>query len=134
MDSGPWLFDDAAIRMRRWDENVKPDETQFNKLKIWMQIHNLPIGLMQDEVAKGFAELAGRVCKKAQGDSDVTKVEFARYQVEVDVEDPLIEGCYLETRQGEHIWIEFRYEKKPSVCNKCGVITHRDDVCSPNTD
>ncbi|KAL9669571.1 hypothetical protein QQ045_007118 [Rhodiola kirilowii] len=97
--------------MRRWDDRVKPDEMRFNKLKMWMQIHNLPIGFVEDKVARGFAELARRVCKRAQDDSDVIKMEFARYQVEVDVEEPLVEECYLETRQGDHIWIEFRYEK-----------------------
>ncbi|KAL9677393.1 hypothetical protein QQ045_005622 [Rhodiola kirilowii] len=106
-----------------------PEAVNFNKLKVWIQINNLPIGFMNDDVARGFAEVVGRLCKGSQKGAELVKSKFARYQMVIDVFEPIIIGCYLEMRNEGVEWSKFKYEKLPSLCYKCEAISHVDDKC-----
>ncbi|KAL9686402.1 hypothetical protein QQ045_023860 [Rhodiola kirilowii] len=133
LDGGPWWFGNQGIVMKRWEMGKRPELLDLSKIEIWIQIHNLPLEIMRDEIASGFATMmVGRICKKVKEHSDVLKRKFMRYKVEVDINLPLKDGVLfaLEVGVDEPIWISFKFERLPVFCEYCGVLSHESSRCN----
>ena len=78
--------------MIQWFEGNKPiKEVKFNKVKFWIQIHDLPYKFMTPETAIEIGESIGEVVM-SRDDSEMTGGTFMRVRVWVDVSCPLCRG------------------------------------------
>ncbi|KAL9666869.1 hypothetical protein QQ045_001213 [Rhodiola kirilowii] len=130
LEGGPWTYSDCAVIIRRWDGNIKLDNLNFDKVQLWMQIHNLPLGFIEDEFARGFAELAGTIYKRPVAEAGVLRKRFVRYKIEIDVNQPVVPGVYFKDKNGELLWIAFKYERLPQFCEFCGCLSHESGSCN----
>ncbi|CAM8937156.1 unnamed protein product [Rhodiola kirilowii] len=131
LEGGPWLFDGWAVIAEKWRSGAKPLDYSASKVRLWMQLHNFPMELGEVMVPQQLAELAGRVIKDESQDSnkDKHRRKWPRFRVEVEVSDPIFPGCYLKLRDGRYIWLDFKYERLPNICFKCGRMIHETSQC-----
>nr|POE57305.1 uncharacterized protein CFP56_35163 [Quercus suber] len=124
----PWTFDKHVVLLQRFDGSTPARYLRFTKLKIWVQIHGLPMRMLDSETAIEIGETLGQVtpcenlCEQVGGD-------FLRIQVEIDVSKPLCRGRRIALDETEEIWISFKYEKLPNFCYWCGLISHDGKDC-----
>lgn len=129
LDGGPWTFDGATVMIRRWLLESTLELMEFETLKIWVQLHNIPMDMLMDEVAVEIAEVAGKVRKRANPEAEVMRRRFVRYQVEINIYKPLSPGCFIDGWDGVPKWVAFKYERLPFFCRKCGAIAHKEATC-----
>ena len=52
----PWMFDKHAVLLQRFDGSTPSRYLRFTKLKFWVQIHGLPMRLLDSEIATELGE------------------------------------------------------------------------------
>ncbi|KAL9678880.1 hypothetical protein QQ045_016731 [Rhodiola kirilowii] len=127
---GPWTYRGAVVLMKRWDSEIPPKKAVLDTFSIWLQIHNVPLEMMTDKLAHKVAAVAGRVIKVSDFDGEVVSKKYMRVRIEMKVNEPLESGCYLETPNGEPLWLDFKYEYLPKYCYRCGLLSHFTNNCS----
>ena len=64
MSNAPWSFDKHLVVLRWFDKEVRLRDLEFNKIPIWVQIHDVPIRFMNKTVAgRRSVKLLGRCAR-----------------------------------------------------------------------
>lgn len=120
LEGEPWTFDKHLVIMSRYDNESLLQDIKFEKTKLWVQLHGIPIKYMTIEVAKKIGSVLGEVLvqtnpKKFEGG------HFIRIQVSIDLYLPLCRGRLISVGEGgKQVWISFKYERLPNLCYWCG--------------
>ena len=61
MSHAPWSFDKHLVVLRWFDKEVPVRDLEFNKIPIWVQIHDVLIRFMNKTVAEKICEVVGEV-------------------------------------------------------------------------
>ena len=61
MSNVPWSFDKHLVVLRWFDKEVPVRDLEFNKIPIWVQIHDVLIRFMNKTVAEKICEVVGEV-------------------------------------------------------------------------
>ena len=83
LDGEPWSFDKHLVVMRRYDNDSPLEDIKFEKAKLWVQVHGIPIKYMTIEAVKKICSVLGEVSvpkdpKIYDGD------HFIRVQISID--------------------------------------------------
>jgi hypothetical protein len=57
------------------------------------------------------------------------KKVIIKIKVNVNVYKPITSGIHVGNPNDGNCWIDYRYEKLPLVCFKCGLVGHADTLC-----
>jgi hypothetical protein len=57
------------------------------------------------------------------------KKVIIKIKVHINVHKPLPSGIHIGNPKGGNCWIDFRYEKLPLICFKCGLVGHGENLC-----
>jgi hypothetical protein len=57
------------------------------------------------------------------------KKVIIKIKVHIDVQKPIPSGIHVGNPNDGSCWIDFRYEKLPLVCFKCGLVGHVEKLC-----
>ncbi|KAL9674710.1 hypothetical protein QQ045_002909 [Rhodiola kirilowii] len=130
-DGGPWLCMDSFIIMHDWCSDLAPEEFVMNRLGVWAQLHNLPVGavLNDKECGEKLAGYIGKFIKVGQSESDGARKRFIRVRVEIEVDKPIITGFFLRRLERGPLWVSVKYERLPEGCAKCGRLCHATEKC-----
>ncbi|KAL9690346.1 hypothetical protein QQ045_010744 [Rhodiola kirilowii] len=137
LEGGPWTFMQGAVIAERWRKGARPNDYSSTKIRMWLQVHNVSPELREGTTPLELASLAGRVIKDELQDrkKDFQRRKCDRFRIEVDVTVPLRTGVYLQEEDNrEPTWIEFRYERLPNICSRCGRLNHEVKDCSFEVD
>ena len=104
-------------------------DIKFEKTKLWVQIHGLPIKYMTIEAAKKIGSVLGEVFTPTD-----PKVfdggHFIHIQALIDLSMPLCCGRLIFVGGGgKQVRVAFKYERLPNLCYWCGRLTHDDRDC-----
>ncbi|CAM8880609.1 unnamed protein product [Rhodiola kirilowii] len=122
---------DSFIVMHEWCSDLAPEEFKMNRLGVWAQMHNLPVGAMLNEKECGekLARYVGKFIRVSQSETEGARKRFIRVRVEVEVDKPLINGFFLRRLNKDPLWISVKYERLPECCSKCGRLSHAAESC-----
>lgn len=132
-EGGPWSFEGEALLLQKWEEGMTAEDFNNTKINIFVQMYGLPFELRKDEGARSAIEQVytikehfsnGSVRESAYGK------EYLRYRIEIDINTPILPGFFLERRDRRPTWVYLKYEKLPTICFQCGVLTHGTRQCS----
>ena len=84
---------------------------------------------MTKEVAESIYDTIGTVCRSIGG-VDEEGGRFIRVKVNLDISLPLCQGRVVSLEKGDKIWVSFKYERLPNICNWCRRLDHSDKDCS----
>ena len=125
MSNAPWSFDKHLVVFQWYDKEVPLQALEFNKIPIWVQIHDVPIRFMNKTVAEKLCEVVWEVCKNTE-EGEMDGGSFLRMKVTIDISKPLCRGRRISLSQGEQSWVSFKYERLPNICYWCGCLNHVD--------
>ncbi|KAL9666114.1 hypothetical protein QQ045_000437 [Rhodiola kirilowii] len=131
-DGGPWLCMNSFILMHDWCPDLALEEFNMNRLGVWAQLHNLPVGaaLKDKEPGEKLAKNIGRFVMVSQSELEASRKRYIRVRVEVEIDKPLVTSFYLNRRNREPLWVTVKFERLPEVCSKCGRLSHETNNCS----
>nr|XP_020148000.1 uncharacterized protein LOC109733210 [Aegilops tauschii subsp. strangulata] len=103
-DGSPWHVSKHAVILTEFKESMQPSELQFDKLRIWARVLNLPFNLRSDTRGKVVAR---------QIDTNASAVQFdpvggfLRARVTIDVRKPLRRWILIDSAaRGNRDWYD----------------------------
>ncbi|KAF4360759.1 hypothetical protein F8388_011472 [Cannabis sativa] len=78
---------------------------------------------------KEMAAKASPIFELPQGIEDVVGMSTLRFRATIDLNSPIYAGFFLRRQKLKDLWIQYKYEKLPKLCFKCGLFTHDQSTC-----
>ena len=119
LTSEPWSFDRHLVVLQKLNNAIPVHEMSLNTVSLWVQVHNIPFGFLNRDVAEDLCDTMGIVDRNSS-DVEVDRGSFIRVRVRVDISLPLCKGRVLSIEDGEEHWVTFKYEHLPNICYWCG--------------
>ncbi|GAU22462.1 hypothetical protein TSUD_123490 [Trifolium subterraneum] len=129
MKGGPWLFDNYTLVIDRMKVGVALHDIPLYHVNFWVQIHNVPVGMMLEKVGKGLANYIGEFVEYDKNNSTSFWRQYMRVKVRVDVRRPLKIEKKIMLNGGLGGVVKFKHERLGLFCFVCGVIGHSDNKC-----
>jgi len=130
LDRSPWLLDNNMIILKKVVVGENPLALSMNTTEIWVQVHQLPFGFMDEKVGALVGSRIGKMIRFDEENNYGPWRRFMRVRVEIAVEAPLQQELVIEREEGENIRLVFKYEKLGKFCFVCGAIGHSENFCS----
>jgi 14-3-3 protein epsilon len=108
---GPWTFDNHLLVIEQVPLGVQIDSISLQHVELWVQIHNLPTGLMKEKVGTTLANFIGRFVEYDKKNNSNCWRQYMRVKVRVDVSKPLKKDTLVKNIVGEWCTVNFKYEK-----------------------
>ncbi|TXG60171.1 hypothetical protein EZV62_014744 [Acer yangbiense] len=121
---GLWYFDKSLIALEKPRSLGEISLLGFNKVELWVQIHDVPIMCMNRRTAKWLAEQLGGVIE-IPTESKECWGKFMRVKVLIEISKPLKRWLRLKLDKSDNIvLVGLKYERLPEFCYACGKIGH----------
>ncbi|KAF4369810.1 hypothetical protein F8388_019690 [Cannabis sativa] len=107
-------------------------EVKFDKSPFWVRISGIPPFYW---TKTDLEELAAKVSPndKLPKYIDFERGSFGmgtvRFRATIDIHKPLFSGFFMKREAIKDLWLQFKYEKLPKLCLKCGIISHAQKFC-----
>ncbi|RIA05809.1 hypothetical protein BRARA_K00011 [Brassica rapa] len=118
---GPFHFNFCMFVLVRWEPIVHDDYPWI--VPFMVQVIGIPLHLWTDINLKNIGHVHVDTLEVAEG----------RMLVDVDSRKPLKFSRKVESKDGDEVTIEIKYEKLFKQCSTCGMLTHEKDHC-PSVD
>ncbi|KAL8114670.1 hypothetical protein AgCh_021509 [Apium graveolens] len=89
LKGGPWSFDNAMLVMAEIPIGDEPLDVPLWYVNMWMQIYDIPSGLMSEAVGKQLGDFFGKFLEYDTKNNASIWREFMRIRVKLDVRKPL---------------------------------------------
>ncbi|XP_031112051.1 uncharacterized protein LOC116016023 [Ipomoea triloba] len=129
LTEGPWTFEQCLLIMQRLQPGVEPEDMVLQHAEFWIQIHSLPVGFRSEVIVAAIGSFLGNLVQTDERNFDGSMCIFYRVRVAIDVAKPLKKQMKLKKDNGSWAFIDFRYERLPTFCFRCGLIGHGDRFC-----
>ncbi|MBA0752012.1 hypothetical protein Gogos_000893 [Gossypium gossypioides] len=101
----------------------------FNLSRFWVRIFNLPFECMDRRVAMDVDGAIEEVIAIDWRDRDGGWTEYIRLRVIIDSSKPLLRVVQFVNREGVISACGIKYERLPTFCYNCGLISHSTQKC-----
>ena len=88
---------------------------------------------MIEDIRKDIGSKIGRVLEVDKRAMQADQAKFLRIRVEVQIDKPLRRGGYVKNDEGGRFWVDFRYERLPTFCYRCGILGHDEKHCQASS-
>ncbi|KAH7835506.1 hypothetical protein Vadar_026778 [Vaccinium darrowii] len=129
LNGKPWFFNNHFLILEKWNPKVQPVQYCFDYTPIWIQIWGLLIQYISKEVGMKIGNKVGLVDDVSIPITGSKDGRFVRVRVVMDISKPLKRGCMVKLSSATPLWVEFRYERLPSFCCYCGLVSHDTHSC-----
>jgi 14-3-3 protein epsilon len=89
LQGGPWNFDNHMLIMERVQVGVQIENIPLHHVDFWVQVHNLPVGLMAEKVGIKLANYIGSFVEYDKNNKSSFWRQYMRLRVRIDVRRPL---------------------------------------------
>ncbi|KAJ1379880.1 Zinc finger, CCHC-type [Sesbania bispinosa] len=132
LSNNPWLFRNSWLVLKKWHRGIEIEKLNFTKIPVRMQLWGLPTHCRTPKMGMKIGSSMGKVLE-----SDIYETKeagaYIRTLVEIDSLKPLLPGITVGSKKDGLSWVDFKYERLPQFCYKCGLIGHEEDHCSTET-
>ena len=127
--NGPWNFENNLLLLKRWERGMTASNVSFTHSPFWVQIWGLPLDMMTEKIGKEIASNLGIFMSVDTRSWMSEQAKFMRVKVNLPLEKPLRRCGKVASPEGESFCIQFRYERLPVFCFRCGVMGHDERHC-----
>ncbi|RHN78166.1 putative transcription factor interactor and regulator CCHC(Zn) family [Medicago truncatula] len=129
LKKGPWYFDNHLLVLNIIPENGSPNQVPLHFVPFWIQVHDIPTGLMTENAGKEIANYIGEFLEyDAKNNSNFLR-SYMRIRVLIDITKPLKRQKKIKRQGGDSSFIKFKYERLGNFCYYCGCLGHIEDYC-----
>ncbi|KAF4377991.1 hypothetical protein G4B88_004598 [Cannabis sativa] len=125
----PWFVCGSLLVIMPWPTWLSPAEVKFDKSPIWVHIESIPPFYWNLSNLKELASKASPVYELPSGIEDAIGMSTLRFRATIDLNKPIFSGFFLKRQRLKDLWLQYKYERLPKVCFKCGLLTHDQSSC-----
>lgn len=129
-----WSFDNVMLVLAAIPRGMKPVNVPLWHLNIWLQIHDLPLGFMNEKVGKQLGDFFGEFSQYDEKNSASIWREYMRVKIRIDVRKPLKRKKRITRKNGQDFVVHCKYERLGDFCFRCGLVTHTERFCRRTID
>lgn len=129
IEGGPWTFEQSLLVYHRLQPNEDPHLVPLNSMDIWLQVYDVPKGLVLDKVLQSIGNYVGNFVKTDPMNTKEPWRLYVRVRVTMDVTKPLKRRMKIKREGGVWNWVNFKYERLSLFCFVCGRMGHSDRDC-----
>jgi 14-3-3 protein epsilon len=130
LQGGPWAFNNQMLILERVQLGVQIENIPLHHVDFWVQVHNLPTGLMAERVGNTLANYIGSFVEYDKNNKGSFWREYMRIRVRVDIRQPLKKDSRVKNQGGNWCIVNFKYEKLGVFCFVCGLIGNGENRCA----
>jgi 14-3-3 protein epsilon len=134
LNGGPWTFDNNTLILERVQLGMQIEQIPLFHVNMWVQIHNLPTGLMKETVGRKLANYIGSFVEYDKNNNTSFWRQHMRVRVKVDVRKPLKKDTKVMNKEGQWCTVNFKYEKLGIFCFVCGIMGLAENKCEVRFD
>ncbi|KAL8115437.1 hypothetical protein AgCh_022072 [Apium graveolens] len=112
------------------EESEDPSMVPLSNADIWVQVYDIPRGLMSENILKNVGAAIGGFIKSDPANYDGYWKQFAQIRVSFDTEKPLKRRMKIKKEVNDGSWINFKYERLSTFCFVCERIGHSERDCN----
>ena len=128
MSNASWSFDKHLIVLQWYDKEIPIKDLKFDKVPIWVQLHDIPLRFLNKAVAEKLYAVVGTIWQDVD-EAETDGGSFLRMKVIIDINKPLCRGRLISLPHGEQSWVAFKYERLLNICYWYGCLNHGDRDC-----
>ncbi|KAF4359926.1 hypothetical protein G4B88_028677 [Cannabis sativa] len=125
----PWFVCGALMVLMPWPAWLTPAEVRFDKTPMWVTVESIPPFYWNLSNLQEMAAKASPVHELPAGIEDAIGMSNLRFRATIDINKPIFCGFFLRRQKLKDLWIQYKYEKLPKLCFKCGVLSHEQSSC-----
>lgn len=129
LSGGPWHFECALIVLKEPSGIGEITKQAFTHSAFWVQLHNLPVGCMEQETVRMLGEAIGTIEEIDADEEGECIGKYALVRISIDITQPLKKIIYVEQEGEEDIPIPVAYERLPDFRFYCGLMGHPYKKC-----
>lgn len=129
IEGGPWTFEQNLLVYHKLEEGEDPHLVPLHKMDIWLQIYDLPTGMLSERILQSIGNYVGTFVKTDPLNSKGTWKIYVRVRVTMDIRKPLKRRMKIKREGGDWSWVNFKYERLSTFCFVCGLMDHSDRDC-----
>ncbi|GAU28887.1 hypothetical protein TSUD_293390 [Trifolium subterraneum] len=118
LKGGPWTFDNFTLIIDRLKIGVALQDIPLFHVNFWVQIYDVPIGMMLETVGKGLANYIGEFVEYDKNNNTSFWRKYMRVKVRVDVRSPLKIEKKIKLNGGKGGVVKFRDDGRRSWSNE----------------
>ena len=131
--NGPWNFDNNLLLLCRWRKGLSITNISFTHSPFWIQVWGLPFENMSEEVGRDLGNRLGNYIETDKQFWLSKQAKFMRVWVDLPITRLLRRGGNIVNPNGEKFWVSFKYERLPTFCFLCGILSHNEWHCPGNS-
>ncbi|PNY00123.1 hypothetical protein L195_g023399 [Trifolium pratense] len=128
LHENPWIFRNSWLIVKPWDRETDPETLDFDHVPVWIQLWGLPPHCKTKAMGHHLGSLMGEV-EASEIYEYPRKQIIIKIKVAINVHKPILSGIHVGNLTDGTCWIDYRYEKLPQICFKCGLIGHEANLC-----
>ncbi|KAF4382072.1 hypothetical protein F8388_001217 [Cannabis sativa] len=106
--NGPWTVKGYSLALKAWIPTVQ-GPTMVDCMRVWVQVHNLSHEYFSVENGTFLGGLIRNVVNiKLVEDNPMSWKLFFKILVDINIDKPLMSGCYFDLASGVKRWIQFK--------------------------
>ncbi|XP_074363518.1 uncharacterized protein LOC141704100 [Apium graveolens] len=129
IEGDPWIFEQSLLLLHELKEQEDPSQVLLNKMDIWVQIYDLPRGMISEKIIQSIGNSVGVVVKTDPLNMQGLWKPYMRVRVTMDIGKPLKRRMKLKREGDTWSWINFKYERLSTFCFVCGLLGHSERDC-----
>ncbi|MBA0778000.1 hypothetical protein Gotri_005936 [Gossypium trilobum] len=120
----PWFFNNHMFILQRIRYGENPAVLVLNFTEFWIQVHELPPGLMSESMAKQLGNFCGKFLEYDTVIPFLGQKTYMRIRVCFDVSAPLKHKKKIQIGKAMIVYARFKYEKLSQFYFICGKLGH----------
>lgn len=125
----PWFFNNHLIILQKVPVRVNPAVMELNHSEFWIQVHELPPGLMSVSMAKNLGDFCGKFLEYDTSISTLGIQNYLHIRVCLNVAAPLKRKKKVMVGKSMVVYARFKYEKLSLFCFIYGKLGHGESYC-----
>ncbi|MBA0605222.1 hypothetical protein Godav_017814 [Gossypium davidsonii] len=125
----PWFFNNHLLILQKIPGGENPAALELNFTEFWIQVHELPPGLMTELMAKQFGDFCGKFIEYDTSIPSLGIQKFLHILIFLDVTAPLKRKKKVLIRKPMIVYARFKYEKLSLFFFICGKLGHGESYC-----
>ena len=129
LDMCLWSYGKQLVLIHEFNSELSLKEIEIKWVPFWIQIFNLPLKCRMKEVGWAIGSKLDEVLEVDVSESRVQWGRCLHVQVRIDVTKRLVCGKKITIEEREGRWVQFKYERLPNFCYRCGLLSHALKDC-----
>ncbi|KAL5578890.1 hypothetical protein UlMin_011332 [Ulmus minor] len=129
VEKRPWLLNGGVLLVDHWLVSGDWENARLNCYSCWEKAFGIPLKLLSEKNIRQIVNLAGEALEI---NFDLAKTSFwknfVHFKVEINIDKAIYPGRFVSGDEKTK-WVQFKYEKLPFMCFRCGLIGHEKANC-----